>query len=143
MAISELGCATHHGAAAKGARGGMIVEWDGATPVRLDGDHPRDEHEQAAYLRELLDIFDAEGVDAAFAYTFACWHPPHRDGPRQDLDMASYGVVKVLEDRRGHAYPGMDREPKVAFAALADHYRGLGTRHHDPAAPALEHRGAR
>jgi hypothetical protein len=37
----------------------MIVEWDGATPIRLDGDYTRDEAEQATYLRELLDIVTA------------------------------------------------------------------------------------
>ena len=124
VAVTEFGCATHHGAAAKGGHGGMIVEWDGATPVRLDGDYARDEQEQAAYLRELLDVLDAEGVDTAFAYTFACWHLPHRDDPREDLDMASFGVVKVFEDRPGRAYAGMAWEPKAAFAALADRYRG-------------------
>jgi len=42
---------------------------------------------------------------------------PHRpDGdPRDDLDLASYGIVKVLENGR--------TEPKAAFAALASHYR--------------------
>jgi hypothetical protein len=124
VAITEFGCATHRGAAAKGARGGMIVEWDGATPLRLDGDYTRDEAEQAASLRELLAIFEAEGVDSAFANTFASYHLPHRADPRIDLDMASYGVVKVLEGRRGHTYPDMPWEPKAAFAALADAYRG-------------------
>ena len=38
--------------------------------------------------------------------------------------MASCGVVKVLEDRSGHAYPGMAWEPKAAFTTLADSYRG-------------------
>jgi hypothetical protein len=38
---------------------------------------------------------------------------PHGD-PRDDLDLASYGVVKVLEDGR--------IEPKAAFTALARHY---------------------
>jgi hypothetical protein len=38
--------------------------------------------------------------------------------------MASFGVVKVFEDRPGRAYPGMAWEPKAAFAALADRYRG-------------------
>ena len=38
--------------------------------------------------------------------------------------MASYGVVKVLGDRRGHTYPDMAWEPKAAFTALADYYRG-------------------
>ena len=38
--------------------------------------------------------------------------------------MASAGVVKVLEGRRGRTYPDMAWEPKAAFTALADHYRG-------------------
>jgi hypothetical protein len=124
VAITEFGCATYHGAADKGARGGMIVEWNGATPTRLDGDYTRDEDEQVTYLRELLDIFNAQGVDTAFAYTFASYHLPHRAGPREDLDMAGYGVVKVFEDRLGHTYPDMAWEPKAAFTALASHYRG-------------------
>src|SRR5438552_823207 len=92
VAITEFGCATYHAAADRGARGGMIVEWDGATPPRLDGDYTRDETEQATYLRELLDIFNVVGVDTAFVCTFACYHLPHREAPRPDLDLASYGV---------------------------------------------------
>ena len=38
--------------------------------------------------------------------------------------MASYGVVKVLQDRLGGTYPDMAWEPKPAFSALADHYGG-------------------
>jgi hypothetical protein len=125
VAITEFGCCTYKGAADKGARGAEIVEWDAATvtPLRLDGDYTRDEDEQATYLRELLDVFAAEGVDSAFVYCFARYDLPHRDDPRVDLDMASCGVVKVLEDRPGRTYPGMPWEPKAAFAALADHYR--------------------
>jgi hypothetical protein len=122
--ITEFGCTTHHGAADLGGHGDRIVEWDGddGRPIRLDGDYTRDEAEQATYLRELLDIFTAEGVDTAFANTFARYDLPHRSDPRQDLDMASYGVVKVLEDRLGHTYPDMAWEPKAAFTALADSY---------------------
>ncbi len=123
VAITEFGCATFQGAADKGASGGMIVEYDNTTPVRLDGDYIRDETEQATYLRELLDIFTAEGVDTAFANTFASYHLPHRNDPRTDLDMASYGVVKVLEGRLGRSYPAMAWEPKAAFTALANYYR--------------------
>lgn len=101
----------------------MIVEWNGARPVRLDGDYVRDEREQVAYLRELLELFDAEDVDTVFAYTFANYHLPHRADPREDLDMASYGVVKVLEEGGGRTYPGMPWEPKPAFGTLADCYR--------------------
>ena len=80
--------------------------------------------EQAAYLRDLLAIFDDAGVDAAFVFTFAGYALPHRDAPRDDLDLASFGVVTVLEGRHGDTYPDLTWEPKAAFAALADYYRG-------------------
>jgi hypothetical protein len=131
VAITEFGCTTYRGAAGRGGHGGEIVEWEGSAPVRLDGDYTRDEHEQVAYLREQLDILNAEGVDAAFVYTFANYHLPHRQDPREDLDMASAGVVKVLEDRRGATYPDMAWEPKAAFTALADYYRSDASYHPD------------
>lgn len=124
VAITEFGCATFQGAGALGASGGMIVVYDHGVPIRLDGDYTRDEVEQATYLRELLAIFATEGIDTAFVNTFASYHLPHRSNPRTDLDLASYGVVRVLEDRRGHAYPNMPWEPKAAFTALADTYLG-------------------
>ncbi|MFC8845308.1 MULTISPECIES: hypothetical protein [unclassified Micromonospora] len=125
VAITEFGCTTHRGAADLGARGLFSVEWDGATGVRLVDEYARDEAEQAGYLRELLDVFAAEGVDTAFWCTFASYNLPHRDGgdPRLDLDRASYGLVKVFEDRFGDTYPDLPWEPKEAFAALADAYR--------------------
>jgi len=87
----------------------------------------RDEHEQASYLRELLDVFDAEGVDAAFVYTFARYDLAHRDDPYMDLDRASAGVVKVLDSQSAPSdprrrYADMPWEPKAAFDALADCY---------------------
>jgi hypothetical protein len=120
-AITEFGCTTHRGADALGAHGDSTVEWDGPTPVRLTGEHVRDEDEQATCLRELLDVFEAEGVQTAFANTFASYHLPHRDNPRDDLDMASYGVVKVFEDRIGDTCPDLPWEPKAAFTVLAEH----------------------
>jgi hypothetical protein len=124
VAITEFGCTTHRGAANNGAHGGgEMIECDGSTPLRLNGDYIRDEREQATYLRELLDIFSAEGVDAAFACTFVCYGFPHNCDPRLDLDMASWGVVKVLENRHGDTYPDMPWEPKEAFIALADFYQ--------------------
>ena len=121
VAITEFGCATHRGAADLGGRGDAIVAWgaDGR-PAGLTGEYVRDEQEQAAYLRELLDVFEAEGVDSAFVYTFARYDLPHRDDPGRDLDLASYGVVKVLDGGRGERYPGMPWEPKAAFTALAN-----------------------
>ncbi len=123
VAITEFGCCTYRGAADQGGRGDKIIEWDGATPVQLNGKYIRDEDEQATYLVEVLDTFNAEGVDTAFVNTFARYDLPHRPHPRRDLDMASYGVVKVLQDRPG-ATPDMAWEPKVAFTVLAEYYRG-------------------
>ena len=123
VAITEFGCATHRGAGDRGGRGGSeMIEYDGTTPVRLNGDYIRDEQEQATHLCELLDIFTTEGVDAAFVCTFACYGWPHRSDPREDLDMASWGVVKLLENRLGDTYSDMPWEPKAAFTALADFY---------------------
>ncbi|MCL7381753.1 hypothetical protein [Streptomyces sp. 35G-GA-8] len=126
VAITEFGASCFRGAGDMGARGLEIVEYDKKTgPVRLKGEYERDEAGQAAYLRELLEVFEAEGVDSAFVFIFALYDHVHRpDGdPRDDLDLASYGIVKVLENRCGDTYPDMPWEPKAAFHALAEFYR--------------------
>ncbi|MFT7839781.1 hypothetical protein Q5530_26865 [Saccharothrix sp. BKS2] len=126
VAITGFGTATWRGAGDVAPRSMEIVEHDAAgRPVGLNGDYLRDEPGQATYLRELLEVFDEEGVDSAFVHLFALYNFPHRpDDPRRDLDLASLGIVKVLEHGHGHTYPDMTWEPKAAFAALADHYRG-------------------
>ena len=124
VAITEFGCTTHRGAGDSLVEGAIIV-WDGARPVRLNGEYMRDEDEQATYLREVLDVFEAEGVDNAFVNTFARYDLPHRSDPREDFDMASFGVVKVLDGPSGSGvrrYPDMPWEPKAAFDTLADFY---------------------
>lgn len=61
VAITEFGCASFRGAADLVNRGD-IVEWsNGARPIRFKGEYTRDEDEQARYLGELLEIFEAEG----------------------------------------------------------------------------------
>jgi len=126
-AATEFGCATYRGAGSVASYVDQIIEWDDdGHAVGLKGDFERDENEQATYLRELLDIFATEGLDAAFVYTFARYDLPHRDGPGDDLDMASAGVVKVLDGLSGagepflRRYPDMPWEPKAAFDAVAD-----------------------
>jgi hypothetical protein len=130
VAITEFGCCTYRGADDRGARGMEIVENDRSTgtPTRLNGVYERDEEGQAAYLREVLDVFEVEGVDSAFVFLFALHSHPHRpDGdPRDDLDLASPGIVKVLEERSGVTYPGLPWEPKAAFAALGAYYEAEG-----------------
>jgi hypothetical protein len=126
VAVTEFGCMTFRGAADLAIDIHSIIVWgeDGRAD-RLNGEYVRDEAEQATYLRELLDVFEAEGVDAAFVYTFARYDLPHREDPRADLDMASRGVVKVLDGQsgtRGPRYADLPWEPKAAFTTLADFY---------------------
>ncbi|MGH3098363.1 MAG: hypothetical protein ACRDMV_20455 [Streptosporangiales bacterium] len=126
VAITGFGTAAWRGASDMAPRAMEIVEYDEDTgePVRLNGDYVRDEAGQATYLREVLEIFDTEGVDSAFVFLFALENYPHRPGgdPRADLDLASPGIVKVLEGCGGDTYPDMAWEPKAAFAALAERY---------------------
>jgi hypothetical protein len=126
VAVTGFGSATWRGAGDVAPRAMEIVEYDPVTrvPIRLNGLYERDEAGQATYLREVLDIFDSEGVDSAFVYLFALYGFPHRpDGdPRDDLDLASPGIVKVLDGRTGDTYPGLPWEPKAAFATVAECY---------------------
>ena len=94
-----------------------MIEWgDGARPVRLKGEFTRDEEDQARYIGELLDVFESEGVDAAFVYTFA------RYDFAGEFDLVSAGVVQILDKGLGQRYPDMPWEPKLAFDALAGRY---------------------
>ena len=128
VAITEFGCGTYRGAGDLAGRDDSIVEWgNGARPVRLKGDYTRDEDEHAMYIVELLEVFKTEDIDAAFVYTFARYDLPHSSTPHEDFDMASKGVVKVLEEgSRGQLYRDMPWDPKVAFLALAEYYGALG-----------------
>jgi hypothetical protein len=64
-----------------------------------------------------------ERVEPVQVFTFVRYDPPHRPDPRQDLDMASFGIVRVLQDRVGNTLE-VAWEPKLAFTALAEYYRG-------------------
>ena len=126
VAITEFGCATFRGAGQLASRSVIgNVQYENGRPARLGGDYVRDENEQAVYLCELLDVFEAEGVDSAFVYTFARYDLPHRGTPGEDLDIASCGIVRVVDSERKSSisgYPEMSWEPKAAFTALADRY---------------------
>jgi hypothetical protein len=132
VAITGFGAATYRGAGDRGGRAMEILEYDQDTgaPARLTGEYVRDEAGQARYLGELLEIFDTEGVDSAFVFLFALDNLPHRpDGdPRDDLDLASPGIVKMLQGRHGDTYPDMTWEPKAAFTTVAGCYRRMGSR---------------
>lgn len=107
VAVTEFGCCTYRGAADRGAAGWMIFDGPPAEG-RLDGEYVRDEEEQARYLREVLAVYEAEGVDTAFWFTFAGYNFA------AGLDLASYGVVRLTGDG------GWER--KASFHALAGAY---------------------
>ncbi|MBI1354195.1 MAG: hypothetical protein GC160_07600 [Acidobacteria bacterium] len=115
VAATEFGCCTYRGAAARGGSGWMIVEGAGADR-RLDGDWVRDEDEQVRYLREVAEVYEQCGLEAAFWFTFASWNRPAGEG-RRDLDVASFGVVRVLDE--GAASPEACWERKAVFEELA------------------------
>ena len=118
LAVTEFGCCGYAGAADRGGMGWAII--DASTdPPRLDGDYLRDETEQVRYLAELNTIFAEEGVDLTFWFTFAGYPLTHDPDPRRDLDMASYGVVRMLPGGPGTGYHGLGWEPKLGFSALA------------------------
>ncbi|TVT39956.1 hypothetical protein FNH05_23495 [Amycolatopsis rhizosphaerae] len=118
LVITEFGCCAYRGAAEAGGTGWTIVD-HAAKPRVLNGDYVRDESVQVAYFHELMDVFEAEGVHGAFWFTFAGYEAPFDPDPRRDLDMAGYGVVKVLKGRKGVRYPDMAWEPKEVFHAVA------------------------
>lgn len=126
VAITEFGCPPFRGAAADAGSELTMIEWgNDGRPVRMNGEFVRDENEQATYVRELLDVFEAEGVDYAFVYTFARYDLPHSENPVEDFDLASRGVVKVLDGHttaREGRYIGMPWQPKAAFDTLAKFY---------------------
>ncbi|GAA3681117.1 hypothetical protein GCM10022224_051760 [Nonomuraea antimicrobica] len=98
VVVTEFGTCAYQGA---GRLGGMAWQPpEGAVP---------DEQEQVRYLTELVDIFEAEGVDTALWFTFAGYT---RLGA---ADLGSYGVVRMLDETRW--------EPKAVFHAMAGRYK--------------------
>ncbi|MEU8787332.1 hypothetical protein [Streptomyces sp. NPDC048637] len=97
VAVTEFGTCAYQGA---GERGGMAWQPpEGAVP---------DESEQVRYFTELLDLFEAEGVDTALWFTFAGFKT------RKGADLSSYGVVRMLDEERW--------EPREVFRAMAARY---------------------
>ncbi|MDQ7810972.1 hypothetical protein Q5425_45230 [Amycolatopsis sp. A133] len=119
LAATEFGCCTYRGAAERGGVGWQgVIDYD-ADPPHVNGNYVRDEEEQARHLRETIAVFDEEGVDTAFWFTFAGYEYPHHTDPRFDLDVASYGVCKLMPDG--------SLAPKRSFHAMAEAYRSSRT----------------
>lgn len=122
LAVTEFGCCTYEGAPQAGGMGWDVVDYDKG---EIKGRLVRSEHVQAAYLTDLLGVFEAMGLYAAMAFEFVTPDAPHRaDDPRKDLDMASYSITKTIKDRPDDPRSDWHWEPKEAFHALARRYAG-------------------
>ena len=132
VAITEFGCATYRGARRPSARAAWRSSSTTETgrPVRLNGEYDRDEAGQAGVSARTAGGLRRRRRRQRLRVPLRLYDHPHRpDGdPRDDLDLASYGIVKVFDDRHGDTYPDMPWEPKAAFAALAEYYRGRPVR---------------
>ncbi|MEV6840611.1 abortive phage infection protein [Streptomyces sp. NPDC051133] len=123
LAVTEFGTCAYVGAPEAGGMGWDVVDYD-KDPPEIKGHLVRSERTQAAYLLQLLDVFDALGLYAAMAFEFVTPDAPHRPGdPRHDLDLASYAITRTVEDRPDDPDSGWHWEPKQAFHALAHRYR--------------------
>lgn len=122
--VTEFGCCTYRGADDKGAIGWAIVDWK-KDPPQLTGDYKRDESVQAAYLKDLLGIFQEEKVEGAFVFTFISCKYFYNSKPQYDLDMAAFGIVRAIEETDKESYRGLAWVPKKAFFELANYYGDL------------------
>lgn len=121
LAITEFGCCTFKGAPEQGGMGWDVVD-DTKEPPEIKGGLVRSEHTQAAYLTDVLSVFESMNLYAAMAYTFVTPDAPHRRTPRLDLDMASYSLVKAVKDHPDDPASDWHWEPKESFHALARRY---------------------
>jgi hypothetical protein len=130
VAITEFGTCTYRGAPEVGGMGWDIVDYD-KTPPEIKGNPlpVRSERTQAAYVTDLLDVFESMNLYAAMVFEFLTADAPHRpDSPRHDLDMASYGIAKAIQDRPGDPDTDWHWEPKQAFHAVSRAYCRAGRR---------------
>jgi hypothetical protein len=121
IVICEFGCCSFSGAQEDAGMGWTIVDYT-KEPPEIPGNVVRSERTQADYLMDLLEVFEAEGLHSASVYQFISTDLPHVPNPRYDLDIASYGVVKVIRHRLDDPASPYRWEPKQAFHALARHY---------------------
>jgi hypothetical protein len=122
LVITEFGTCAYVGAPGTAGMGWDVVDHD-KQPEEIRKHLVRSERTQAAYLMQLIDVFDSLGLHAAMAFEFVTPDAPHRPGdPLHDLDMASYSITRTIEDRPYDPASGWHWEPKEAFHALAHRY---------------------
>lgn len=121
FAITEFGCCCYQGADKKGALGYLVVNWKTPKPSLIKN-YKRDESVQSKYIIELLEIFKHENVWAVFVYTFVARKSVYNVNPKFDLDMANFGLIKVLSNNDKKSEVPYLWESKKAFHELSEFY---------------------
>ncbi|MEV8431781.1 abortive phage infection protein [Streptomyces chartreusis] len=122
LAITEFGTCAYVGAPETAGMGWNIVDYT-KEPNEIKGDPVRSERTQAAYLVDLLDVFESMDLYAAMAFEFVTPDAPHRpDNPRYDLDLASYAITKPIRNHPNDPNSKWHWEPKAAYRALSHRY---------------------
>lgn len=121
VAITEFGCCSYQGAEDKGAWGYSIVDRSGQV-TKLNNIYVRDENIQAKYIIDLLNIYKETNVYAAFVFNFITPDSRYNENPEYDLDMADFGILKVLPDETGNANIPYLTEKKAAFFEISKFY---------------------
>jgi hypothetical protein len=119
IVITEFGCCSFDGAERLGASGDSIVDYTKAIPQLKRIPH-RNEKVQANYIVDLLNIYETESIYGAFVFEFVEPSHPHSSNRLYDLDIASYGIVKV--ELNSESDEVLHWKPKAAFHALARYY---------------------
>jgi hypothetical protein len=115
VVITEFGCCAYNGADKKGPTGYFVLNTAVNPPV-FNEPCTRNEKVQSDYITGLLKTYDEFLVEGAFVFDF---HTPgvlHNSDPAKDYDMASFSIVKTIEDGNW--------QPKQSFYALAEYYNG-------------------
>jgi hypothetical protein len=95
VAITEFGTCAYTGASKKGGSAYEVIDY--STKNVKEG-IIRDEKEQARYLKELLELYNQENIYATFIFDFKEEWKTHSKKPKKDLDLSSFGIMKVLEN---------------------------------------------
>lgn len=121
FAVTEFGSCSYKGAEKKGAWGYSIIDYTEQRP-KLKKNYKRDESVQSNYLIDLLNIYSSEKVYAVFVYTFISRKAAYNINKKYDLDMANFGLIKVLPSDLNDLKTPYMWERKKAFIEVSKFY---------------------
>lgn len=126
VVICEFGCCAFRGAARMGGMAWTVVDWGRSRPLVRD-EVVRSESEQAETVAAMLAAFESEPLRGACVFTFAEYVKPHAPVTREDLDVASYGVARIIREDPADPASPYRWEPKLAFHAIAEHHEAAAS----------------